>query len=427
MQNIRNIAIIAHVDHGKTTLVDKIIHQTQLFRENQQTGDLILDNNDLERERGITILAKNISVQYKGTKINIIDTPGHADFGGEVERVLNMENIRDTLYRRWQISLFPFVGTNHTLSGNVINDYSLNIVGGYGLGVRKLELSGYFNMNRGHVEHAQLAGTFNLNMASMKGFQGAGSFNINRGTAEAVQVAGAFNFNGQSSQGAQFAGLMNLQMKDYRGSQMAAFMNFTGGKITGTQIAGFINYAKHVHGTQIGIINIADSVTGIPLGLINIVKHGYHKIEVSADEVFYTNLAFRTGVPLLHTIITAGIKPDDFENPYWTVGYGIGTAPKLGRWLSLNFDVTANQVSKGNFTPAINILNKLYLGFEVQALPKFALTFGATLNAYVTDTTYDGYTDLFTDYHPEFIYDETSTDNINVKMWWGAKVGLRFL
>ncbi len=90
MQQIRNIAIIAHVDHGKTTLVDKILHQTQLFRENQQTGDLILDNNDLERERGITILAKNISVQYKGVKINIIDTPGHADFGGEVERVLNM-------------------------------------------------------------------------------------------------------------------------------------------------------------------------------------------------------------------------------------------------------------------------------------------------------------------------------------------------
>ncbi len=90
MQKIRNIAIIAHVDHGKTTLVDKILHQTQLFRENQQTGELILDNNDLERERGITILAKNISVQYKGYKINIIDTPGHADFGGEVERVLNM-------------------------------------------------------------------------------------------------------------------------------------------------------------------------------------------------------------------------------------------------------------------------------------------------------------------------------------------------
>jgi len=89
-QNIRNIAIIAHVDHGKTTLVDKILHQCSLFRDNQQTGELILDNNDLERERGITILAKNVSVEYKDVKINIIDTPGHADFGGEVERVLNM-------------------------------------------------------------------------------------------------------------------------------------------------------------------------------------------------------------------------------------------------------------------------------------------------------------------------------------------------
>ncbi len=88
--NIRNIAIIAHVDHGKTTLVDKIIHATQVFRENQETGELLMDNNDLERERGITILAKNISVTYKGVKINVIDTPGHADFGGEVERVLKM-------------------------------------------------------------------------------------------------------------------------------------------------------------------------------------------------------------------------------------------------------------------------------------------------------------------------------------------------
>ena len=90
MHAIKNIAIIAHVDHGKTTLVDKIMHHCELFRTNENKGELILDNNDLERERGITILSKNISVTYKNTKINIIDTPGHADFGGEVERVLNM-------------------------------------------------------------------------------------------------------------------------------------------------------------------------------------------------------------------------------------------------------------------------------------------------------------------------------------------------
>jgi GTP-binding protein len=88
--SIRNIAIIAHVDHGKTTLVDKILHHTNVFRANQETGELIMDSNDLERERGITILSKNASVEYKGVKINVIDTPGHADFGGEVERVLKM-------------------------------------------------------------------------------------------------------------------------------------------------------------------------------------------------------------------------------------------------------------------------------------------------------------------------------------------------
>lgn len=90
MQNIRNIAIIAHVDHGKTTLVDKMLVAGALFRDNEKAGELILDNNDLERERGITIVSKNVSINYKGTKINIIDTPGHSDFGGEVERVLNM-------------------------------------------------------------------------------------------------------------------------------------------------------------------------------------------------------------------------------------------------------------------------------------------------------------------------------------------------
>ncbi|MEM8891532.1 MAG: GTP-binding protein, partial [Bacteroidota bacterium] len=90
MQELRNIAIIAHVDHGKTTLVDKMLVHGQLFKAHEKVGELILDSNDLERERGITILSKNVSVRYKDVKINLIDTPGHSDFGGEVERVLNM-------------------------------------------------------------------------------------------------------------------------------------------------------------------------------------------------------------------------------------------------------------------------------------------------------------------------------------------------
>ncbi|HTD93324.1 MAG TPA: GTP-binding protein, partial [Chitinophagaceae bacterium] len=124
---IRNIAIIAHVDHGKTTLVDKILHTTKVFRENQETGDLIMDSNDLERERGITIFSKNASVMYKGVKINVIDTPGHADFGGEVERVLKMADgvcllvdafegpmpqTRFVLQKALQLSLKPIVIIN---------------------------------------------------------------------------------------------------------------------------------------------------------------------------------------------------------------------------------------------------------------------------------------------------------------------------
>ncbi len=127
MTDIRNIAIIAHVDHGKTTLVDKMLLAGHLFRDNQQTGDLMLDNNDLERERGITILSKNVSITYNGTKINIIDTPGHSDFGGEVERVLNMADgcillvdafegpmpqTRFVLEKALQIGLKPIVVVN---------------------------------------------------------------------------------------------------------------------------------------------------------------------------------------------------------------------------------------------------------------------------------------------------------------------------
>ena len=136
-QNIRNIAIIAHVDHGKTTLVDKMLYAGNLFRENQATTDLMLDNNELERERGITILSKNVSITYKGTKINIIDTPGHSDFGGEVERVLNMADgclllvdafegpmpqTRFVLQKAIQIGLKPIVVVNKVDKPNCTPD-----------------------------------------------------------------------------------------------------------------------------------------------------------------------------------------------------------------------------------------------------------------------------------------------------------------
>lgn len=408
-------------------------------------------------------------------------------------RNINILNIDDTLYRTTQVSLVPFVGTNHKMSGHVINDYSFNIFGGYSLGVEKLEFGGLFNLVRGDMNGAQLAGTFNAVGGKMKGLQLAGIFNANRDTTQGPQLAGVFNFNGRHAgkfsaagalninlqsaegvqvagignmtvreqkgaqfagvynisagdaspfqmagvynmvaknmQGFQAAGVFNLTAKNFKGTQLASVFNFTGKTMKGAQVSGLLNYAKKVHGTQIGLINIADSVKGVPIGLMSFVWKGYHKIEVSADEIFYTNLAFRTGVPQFYNIFTVGAKPKTFKDDetFWTFGYGIGTAPRLSRKLFLNFDITANQIVQGNSIKAVNLLNKVYLGFDYQFLKKMSLTFGATLNGYITENGIDQYPPLFTDYQPEILYTRDLGSNHNMKMWLGAKVGLRFL
>jgi hypothetical protein len=389
----------------------------------------------------------------------------------------NMENIQDTLYRKFQFSVFPFVGTNSKLSGNVINDYSVNLFGGYSLGLRKLEFGGYFNLVRGDVSGAQfagifnavggkmkfmqLAGIFNMNRDSVNGYQFAGLVNLNGnstskfsgagllnvtlrdsratqiaglgnvtiGRQEGAHVGGLFNFSSKDSRIAQVAGLTNVTVGDFKGAQVSGLLNFTLREMEGAQVSGLLNYATRVRGAQVGIINATDSIHGVPIGLISFVLKGYHKIEVSADEIFYTNLSFRTGIRQFYNILTAGAKPNTFDDKetYWTFGYGIGTAPRLSRTLSLNVDLTANQVVYGQSIEAINMINKLYLGLDFQFVKNLGVTFGVTLNGYITDTTYDKYPPLFSDYTPHIISDKTYSNDINMKMWWGGKIGLRFL
>lgn len=405
---------------------------------------------------------------------------------------VNVDNIKDTIYRKTQVSLLPFIGTNHELSGNIINDYSYNIFGGFSRGVRKLELGGLFNLVREDVEGTQLAGLFNavggktsgvqlaglanlnldtvngaqvaglinLNWSSTEKFSGAGLinfthrsssgvhlaglanmtlgqqngahvaglFNFSTRSAGATQVSGLFNFTAGSIKGVQASGLLNFAGKDIRGVQVAGLLNLAPRKITGAQVSGLLNYATKVKGAQIGVINIADSIKGIPFGFFSFVLKGYHQIEVSADEIFYTNVAFRTGVRQFYNIFTVGAKPDTFEKEetYWSFGYGIGTGPRLTRWLSLNVDLTANQVLTGNKIDEINLLNKVYIGAELRPTKKIAFIVGVTLNGYITDTTYGQYPELFTDYKPDIIFDRTYSNDMNLKMWWGGKVGLRF-
>ena len=388
----------------------------------------------------------------------------------------NVDNIRDTIYRTTQVSLIPYVGTNHRLSGNVINDYSFNIFGGYSRGVRELELGGLFNVDREDVDGFQFAGVFNavggkssggqvagvanlnldtvkavqfaglinLNGSSTQKFSAAGLLNVTKGKSQAVQlagqtnytmgdqesphIAGLFNFTTEDVRPTQVSGLMNFAGGNLRGVQVAGLLNFTGKDVHGAQVSGLFNYAANVRGAQVGLLNIADSVKGIQLGVFSFTRNGYHKIEISADEIFYTNLAFRTGVPHFYNIFTAGVKPGSFDEDdvYWTFGYGVGSAPRLTRWLSLNVDLTANQIVQGNNFEAINLLNKLFLGVEFEPLKKVGLAIGITLNGHLTDPTYQ-YPDLFTDYKPEIRHEEMYGEDLSLKLWWGGKIGLRFL
>lgn len=409
-------------------------------------------------------------------------------------QAVNMENIDDTIHRDFQFSFVPFVGTNGKLSGNAINDFSINLIGGYSLGTQNFELGGLFNTVGGDVDGVQLGGWFNGVAGKTRGAQLAGFVNVNRGYTSGVQVAGLgnfywsessaialggllnfmhkdsrgikmaglgnitlgdlkgpavaglfnfssgdsyfagiaglINFSGGTMQGAQIGGLVNFTARDMVGPQVSGLINFAAKEIRGTQV-GVLNYATKMKGAQVGLINLADSLRGVPVGFLSFVnKGGYHKIEISADEMFYTNFSFRTGVHKFYNIFSAGIRPGKYKNEketLWTFGYGVGVAPKLSRRLYLNFDLTSNQVIKGGTIEKVNLLNKLFLGVEFQAARKISLVAGTTLNGQVTHADYSEYPDLFTEFKPDIIYDRTYSNNLNLKMWWGGKIGLRFL
>lgn len=442
-----------------------------------------------------------IPIRINTGKINaLVDSVGDrlkrlfSTANGAKPQEVNMENIRDTLYRKTQFSLLPFIGTNGKLSGNVINDYSLNVWGGYSLGVRKLEFGGLFNTVRGDVTGVQVAGMINgvggklrgaqlaglvnatrdsvlgpkvagminLNLNStntvsvaglinytMKGSHGVvvggignftlgkqhgphvgGLFNLATGDSGPAQVAGLFNFTVDSIRGIQFAGLFNFAGRGVSGAQVSGIFNVAPRKVKGTQVA-LLNVAERVEGTQVGLINISKNMKGVPVGFLSIAGNGYHKIELSADEVFYTNIAFRTGVRQFYNIITAGMVPSTLkgQETLWTFGYGVGTAPKLTDGLQLNLDVVSRQLVPGNSVESINLLNRVYAGLDFQLARRFSITAGVTLNGFITDTSNNdpSASEAIAHHLPDAFYERDYSNDLQLKMWWGGKIGLRFL
>ena len=383
----------------------------------------------------------------------------------------NARNISDTIFSKTQFSAAPYLSTNRFLSGNTVNDFSFNMTVGYVQGVKKFEVAGISNIVREDAGLCQLAGISNtvggitngvqaagiINTTKvLNGIQAAGIVNIVKNDATPCQLAGIANIVGRKMiglqsagivnicselEGVQSAGTVNLSENVYglqvagianhattiKGVQIAGFVN-NADSIDGIQIAGYLNRARYMKGTQIAFANFADTCDGVPIGFLSIVSKGYHKLELSANEIFHANIAFRTGVKKLHNIITAGIKPKNFGSPLWTFGYGLGTSFTLSKNSMLDIDFTLHQIMKGSYLTEINTIGELSLGLDLAMSKKTSMFIGVSYNTYVTDIQSAYYEGIFSSIAPYTIQNETATGdvNINIKSWVGGKVGIRF-
>lgn len=350
------------------------------------------------------------------------------------------QNPAETTYSKFQFAFVPYVGTNGTNSGNVVNDYSYNLLGGISAGTNKLEIGGLFNINRSHmsgvqlagwfnqvggkVDGVQLAGLFNSNLDSVKGVQLAGLANFTTGPVDGVQLAGLMNFSAKSVQGVQLAGIMNFSAADVEGSQISGILNFTANDLHGSQV-GFVNFAQKVKGFQLGFLNYSDSISGIPVGFLSFVRSGYHTLELSTNENLPLNLAFRTGKREFYNIFFAGIRPTGPEPVTWSYGYGLGTSPRLGKKTYLNIEISAEQLNQGK-VEALNLINRFYVGGELQLTNGLAIFGGPTFNFRVYDTSFAFHPDLFSYSNPIIRHERYHPEDLGSQLWWGFKAGIRF-
>ncbi|MBN7811461.1 carboxypeptidase regulatory-like domain-containing protein [Algoriphagus sp. H41] len=338
----------------------------------------------------------------------------------------NSENVRDTIHRGFQFSVIPFVGTNHKLSGSVVNDYSLNLLGGFSGGTNKAELGGMFNIDRGDVGVVQVAGIFNQVGGQTRGLQLAGVVNSTLDSVKAAQISGVANFTTGQVKGFQLAGVLNLATKNVQGTQIAGVANYTHRDITGAQVSAVLNIARNVTGSQVALFNYSDSTSGAPVGLISIVRKGYHKLEVGADEMLPLNISIRTGTRAFYNMLFAGMRPEQADSTTWAFGYGVGFSPRLGRKTYLNVEFSSQQLNKGNVA-AVNLVNRAYLGFDWQTTKGFGLYAGPSLNWRVYESSYTEHPETFTYAEPKILSEKTyPVEDLASQLWFGVRAGVRF-
>ncbi len=356
----------------------------------------------------------------------------------------------DSIHRQMQISFLPYMGTDGTSSSKGSYTISLNILAGTINEVTGFEMGGLMNHVHRNAGKCQLAGIGNIVGGKVTGFQGAGIFNQSH-SMQGIQVAGVIN-NAETVSGIQIAGTVNNAPKGkciqiagvvnntdstsvqiagiannanrISGTQIAGIVN-RATEINGAQIAGIVNIAKKIKGVQIAFINIADSCQGTPIGIINIIRNGVHQLEIYGDELFYSNIAFRSGTTKFHTILTAGIRPKELENPLWTYGSGIGTTFSFSKKTALDLDGTFSHVIKnGNF--GNNFLYKATLSLDHKIGKSTSIVIGCSYNFLSTNTRSADYNDAYSSILHYYFTNHTYNNGYNLKSWAGIKVGLRF-
>lgn len=410
---------------------DAYMHELVKIDSTKQNGLLIISLNPLSDS-----VSKKDSVKQHSTFYAVAKS--YRIFSRNFRGYINSLNVNDTINRNFQISFLPFIGSNHKLSGSVVNKVSVNILGGYSKGITKFEVGGLFNLNRNHVKGLQIAGLTNLVGGNTEGIQLAGIFNGTYNNFKGVDIAGISNCIGDTANGVFISGIANVLHKSEKSTELAGLVNVSQHVNESMQVAGIVNYAAHGkvtlqlstlynrahinNGLQIGVVNYADSASGISIGFLSIVKKGLHQLEVASDEVMYANLSFRTGTYKFFNVVNLGCAPGYFKEMKWSLGYGVGTSFKVSEKLKSDITLTHNHINKGKFLTGIIDLYKLYWGIETKIYRKINLCLGPTFNLYAADTTIPDYESI----PPYSLFKQTADDNILLTGWIGAKIGFRF-
>ncbi|MBO9584985.1 MAG: hypothetical protein J7574_12565 [Flavobacterium sp.] len=342
-----------------------------------------------------------------------------------------------------QASLIPSISTRGMLNTQIVNNFSLNILGGYNAGVRGLEMAGLYNINRMNVDALQMAGIFNTVGGSVNGVQLAGIYNNVFGNLRGLQMSGIHNSVKGSQIGLQMSGIYNNVYKDSKGVQIAGISNtakgsqnglqFSGicniGKdtIRGAQITGLFNYAKELNGVQFGLVNITDSPSGYSFGLLNFKKGGYKKISVTSNEISDLNISVKTGDHKMYTILMAGRSDRNNEEKLFSFGIGLGKNIPLGKRFTFNPEISTQYLYLGNWD-FYNSLSKFDTSFSFQLCKGVAMSAGPSFNLYWSEKQdKDGNINTST-----FVQDRTkrysviSSNSKDILGWIGWSFGLTF-